>query len=176
MRGNTGRNGPCPTCPTCPTVFAEGRPEMRRFAAFAEAYRLPGAPEPPPPKPIQPLPEPPMDHDAAEVEAMAEHYAAPCGRHDPSSEKEDFSQIDPWIRGLAAPSGSDLPQSDPMLRGLLAAALKRPPAWPDPLAVPPRGSRCSTCGGQHFWADPRGWRCSTCGLVPVGIPTKEVRT
>ena len=44
------------------------------------------------------------------------------------------------------------------------AALKRPPAWSNPVPPSP-GCWCSCCYGRHWWAEainPRGWRCSTC--------------
>ena len=60
---------------------------MSRFRALARAFRLPGVSEPPA------APEPAMEHDAAEAEAMAEHYAAPAGPVLP--------QPDPLAQGLA---------------------------------------------------------------------------
>lgn len=59
---------------------------MSRLRSLAQRYRVPSVPIP--------EAEPPMDHDAAEPVALAQHYAAPAG--------------------------PDLPSHDPLAAGLLA--------------------------------------------------------
>jgi hypothetical protein len=108
------------------------------------------------------------NHDATEAEATTQHYAAPRGTDDRGGETEDFSQVDAWMRGADAP--------DAELRGLLNAAMKRPPGWADPAAVPDANTLCSCCDDRRWWADPLGWRCWTCHPPPPGVAIKEVRT
>jgi hypothetical protein len=59
-----------------------------------------------------------LGHDAAEAEAMAQHYAAPCEEPTLGSETEDFSLIDAWIRGAGALECSSVAEG--LLRGFWA--------------------------------------------------------
>lgn len=108
----------------------------------------------------------PGEHDVAEAEAMAEHYAAA-----PSAL--------PYLPG----------DPDPLRDGLLIASRMRPPAWSDEAPPPPRAF-CSCCGrhapeaGGRWWSPRRprsdgtgtgpGWRCWTCH-PPVHLAPRDLR-
>ncbi len=60
-----------------------------------------------------------------------------------------------------------------------AAAMRLPPSWADPAALPAPGSWCACCHGGRWWAEavePRGWRCWTCHQPPAGILIVEAST
>jgi hypothetical protein len=68
-----------------------------------------------------------------------------------------------------------------LLDGYQRGALVRPPAWPDPAALPSPGCFCSCCKLGRWWCElvePKGWRCWTChppdGAAPGTV--RELRT
>lgn len=51
------------------------------------------------------------------------------------------------------------------LLALQAAAMQRPPAWPDAANAPTPGAWCTCCRGQRWWREREsapGWRCCRC--------------
>ena len=91
----------------------------------------------------------------------------PASPEHAEDERWDRAAIEAVHGGADAACGrlTDHMRHTAYLRRLQAAALSRPPSWPDPELLPSAGCWCSCCRGGRWWCEriaPTGWRCSAC--------------
>jgi hypothetical protein len=124
-----------------------------------------------------PLPEPAAEAEpAADPVEAAERAAVQAEPEPPPKGTPEYARwySEHTLRAL---------ENARTVRGLLAAALQRPPYWPDTGSPPPQGAWCTTCRGSRWWRPTHpatdgtrtgpGWRCATCH-PPDHVPKNQI--